>query len=261
MRFVDLFAGLGGFHVALRRLGHECVFASEIDPCLQEVYRQNFGLSANGDIREVPIRKIPSHDILCAGFPCQPFSKAGAQAGLGCPRYGDLFDYVMQILRAREPKYLILENVPNLARHKDGETWRLMSNRLRRAGYTIREHRFSPHQFGIPQVRERIYIVGCRDGLDGFEWPQLRPNENMSIIDALETKPKDARPLSEQVIDCLNVWQMFVERFPKLVHLPTFPIWSMEFGATYPYEDKTPFAVGATRLARYCGSHGRKLSE
>ena len=104
-------------------------------------------------------------------FPCQPFSKAGRQEGLKCPRNGDLFDYVIQVLRFRRPKYFILENVPNLARHRGGETWNTMRRCLRYAGYDTCEHRFSPHQFGIPQVRDRIYIVGSRNGLDGFEWP------------------------------------------------------------------------------------------
>ena len=261
MKFVDLFAGLGGFHVALRRLGHDCVFASEKDACLQELYSTNFGLKAKGDIRKVPMSQIPRHDILCAGFPCQPFSKAGSQEGLQCPRYGDLFDFVIKILRASQPRYLILENVPNLAKHASGVTWKQMGNRLKRAGYTIQEHRFSPHQFGIPQVRERIYIVGCLDGLDGFAWPELSPNENMSIVEALEDNPPDAKQLTKQVVDCLNVWQKFVERFPKDRHLPSFPIWSMEFGATYPYGSETPYAVKAKRLGHYLGSHGCKLSD
>ena len=260
MKFVDLFAGLGGFHVALQRLGHSCVFACELDEGLRQLYTQNFGIQAEGDIREVAVESIPPHDILCAGFPCQPFSKAGSQEGFDCPRNGDLFDYVMRILRKHKPKYLILENVPNLAQHNDGTTWRKMSNRLRYAGYKIKEHRFSPHQFGIPQVRERIYIVGCRDGLDRFFWPPETPDPNMSIVDMLESNPADARQLPEYVVECLDVWQQFVQRFPKRQHLPTFPIWSMEFGATYPYEFETPHAVGPRRLGHYLGSHGCKLS-
>ncbi len=260
LKFVDLFAGLGGFHVALRRLGHQCVFACELDTGLRELYGKNFRINAGGDIRDVVIEDIPAHDILCAGFPCQPFSKAGSQQGLACPRNGDLFNYVMRILRVCQPTYLILENVPNLARHASGETWKSMSNRLRYAGYKIQEHRFSPHQFGIPQVRERIYIVGCRDGLDEFSWPAETPDPNMSIVNALESCPADARQLPNYVVNCLDVWQEFVRRFPKKQDLPTFPIWSMEFGATYPYEQETPFAVGVKRLGHYRGSHGCKLS-
>jgi len=261
MKFIDLFAGLGGFHVALKRLGHRCVFASEVEPHLQELYKENFCLEAKGDIRKVPLTRVPAHDILCAGFPCQPFSKAGSQEGLKCPRNGDLFHYVMQILRLRKPNYVILENVPNLARHEGGATWKRMRHRLHCAGYDTREHRFSPHQFGIPQIRERIYIVGSRDDLDDFEWPAETPNPDMSIVEALEDHPKDAKPIPEYVIKCLNVWQKFVEKFPKKKHLPTFPIWSMEFGATYPYINETPHAVGVKRLGHYRGSHGVKLSQ
>ena len=261
MKFVDLFAGLGGFHVALKRLGHRCVFASEIEPGLQELYKMNFGLEANGDIRRVPLTRVPAHDILCAGFPCQPFSKAGSQPGRKCPQNGDLFDYVIQVLRLRKPRYLILENVPNLARHEDGATWTTMRRRLRYAGYDTREHRLSPHQFGIPQVRDRIYIVGSRDGLDHFQWPAETPDPEMSIVDVLEDHPNDARPIPDCVVKCLNVWQKFVSRFPEKTDLPTFPIWSMEFGATYPYIDETPHAVGVKRLSHYRGSHGIKLSQ
>lgn len=261
MKFVDLFAGLGGFHVALERLGHQCVFASELNPDLQKLYSKNFELEAHGDIRKVPRTEIPPHHILCAGFPCQPFSKAGTQEGLKCPRNGDLFKFVMRILEHRRPKYLILENVPNLARHNDGVTWKRMSNRLRCAGYDIREHRFSPHQFGIPQVRDRIYIVGSRAGLDDFEWPKETPNPDMSIVQALEDRPKDAKPIPQYVTDCLNVWQEFIQSYPKDQELPTFPIWSMEFGATYPYERATPRLIGRRRLGHYRGNHGAKLSQ
>jgi DNA (cytosine-5)-methyltransferase 1 len=136
-----------------------------------------------------------------------------------------------------------------------------MRHRLRYAGYDTQEHRFSPHQFGIPQIRERIYIVGSRRGLDNFKWPAETPNSSMSIIEALEDHPEDAKALPDYVVKCLNVWQKFVRKFPKDKYLPTFPIWSMEFGATYPYVDETPFAVGMKRLGYYKGSHGVKLSQ
>ena len=108
MRFVDLFAGLGGFHVALRQLGHECVFASEIDEGLRDLYFKNFGLVPEGDIRKVPIESIPAHDLLCAGSPCQPFSKAGDQYGFDCPKWGDLLERVIEILQHHKPQCFIL---------------------------------------------------------------------------------------------------------------------------------------------------------
>ena len=98
LHFIDIFAGLGGFHRALTALGHKCVFASEIDENLAALYEKNFGIKPHGDIRGLKIEKLPAHDILCAGFPCQPFSKAGGQRGFKCPQWGDLFDYVIAIL-------------------------------------------------------------------------------------------------------------------------------------------------------------------
>lgn len=261
LRFVDLFAGLGGFHIAVRRLGHECVFACEIDESLRELYALNFGVEVHGDIRVIEPSSIPQHDILCAGFPCQPFSKAGDQQGLKCRRWGNLFENVVKILHYHRPTYLILENVPNLIRHNRGRTWGKMKRKLDDEGYSLADHRFSPHQFGIPQIRDRVYIVGSRSGLNGFTWPIVeRHSSSTSIIAALEKHPKDARPISQQVFDCLEVWQEFVARFPKDEELPTFPIWSMEFGATYPYEFQTPHSAGAHRLGRCCGSHGVPLS-
>ena len=121
MRFVDLFAGLGGFRVALEHLGHECVFACEIDPQLQELYGLNFpdGPGVHGDIRASK-EYIPPHDVLCAGFPCQPFSKSGTQAGLNDETSGTLFHEILDILRRHRPSYVILENVGNFERHDEG---------------------------------------------------------------------------------------------------------------------------------------------
>jgi len=225
------------------------------------LYEKNFGLQAAGDIRNVGIEAIPDHDVLCAGFPCQPFSKAGSQEGLQCLRNGTLFDNVVEILDARKPEYLILENVPNLLRHDKQRTWQGMRQRLQAVGYQVDDHRLSPHQFGIPQIRERVYIVGCRSGLGGFEWPKATPKTETSIVSALDKHPTDARRLTPQVIDCLNVWQRFIDQYPKNVHLPTFPVWSMEFGATYPYQDKTPHKAGTRALCWYRGSHGTALRD
>jgi DNA (cytosine-5)-methyltransferase 1 len=259
LRFVDLFAGLGGFHVALKDLGHTCVFASEIDETLRTLYQKNFGIEPAGDIRKVAPKDIPPHDILCSGSPCQPFSKAGEQEGLTCPKWGDLFDYVLAVLKFHKPSYIIFENVPNLTRHDGGRTWERLEGSLRKAGYVIDQHFLSPHQFGVPQIRERVFIVGSRRGLNGFAWPQPKSHPRLSIKDVLDDMPEDARPLSSQVKQCLAAWQRFIRRFPKHEELPSFPIWSMEFGATYPYEEKAPHAVGVRALRKFRGSHGISL--
>lgn len=259
LRFVDLFAGLGGFHVALRRLGHTCVFASDIDESLRELYKRNFGVSAAGDIRQVALNDIPPHDILCAGSPCQPFSKAGEQQGLSCPKWGDLFDYVLAILDFHKPPYLIFENVPNLTRHNCGRTWKGLEQALHDSGYTIAHRLFSPHHFGVPQNRQRLFIVGSRRGLDHLQWPEPQRESKLALSDILDVNPAEARRLTPEFNQCLAVWQLFLRRFPKREELPSFPIWAMEFGATYPYEDLTPYALGVPKLCSYRGSHGQSL--
>jgi DNA (cytosine-5)-methyltransferase 1 len=228
---------------------------------LRETYKQNFGLQPVGDIRDVTVEDVPEHDILCAGFPCQPFSKAGEQPGFGCPTQGDLFDYVVRILGARKPKYVLLENVPNLLRHDGGATFAHLTARLRGLGYTIRENRFSPHEFGVPQVRDRVYIVGRRQGLNGFAWPEKQTAVQTSIFDALDKNPPDARRLSDAHIAVIDAWQEFIRLFPTDEEIPSFPLWSNEFGATYPFEETTPHAIGLRRLRRFRGSHGVDLSD
>ncbi len=170
LRFIDLFAGLGGFHHGLAQLGHECVFASEIDPELRDIYQENFGIAPHGDIREIDPLDIPEHDILCAGFPCLPFSKAGFQRGLEDKVRGTLFGTISNILSVHKPEYLILENVGNFERHDNGITWKTVKQTLTEFGYDIlaTEHKatggsglLSPHHMGFPHHRERFFIVGC----------------------------------------------------------------------------------------------------
>jgi DNA (cytosine-5)-methyltransferase 1 len=136
-----------------------------------------------------------------------------------------------------------------------------MEAKLRAAGYAIDDHRLSPHHFGIPQIRERVFIVGARNGLTHFIWPDEKTDNIASIISVLDDKPPEAKQLSPQVQRCLEVWQEFLQLFPRNVELPSFPIWSMEFGATYPFEDGTPYAIGARGLKKYLGCHGQSLRE
>ena len=222
--------------------------------------RINFGMLPYGDIRTVEMRSVPDHDILCAGFPCQPFSKAGYQNGLWDPVGGTLFRDIVRIVRERQPEYLILENVPHLKRHGNGGTWSTIRAAIENEGYDLDVRRYSPHQFGIPQIRDRLYIVGQRGGLDGFTWPEPPdPKPELSVLKVLDTNPVDAHSIPDQVKRCMLVWQEFLDEFPQGSKLPSFPIWSMEFGATYPYEDKTPHSSKVHVLRQTAGSHGRSL--
>ena len=259
MRFIDLFSGLGGFHLALRELGHRCVFASENDRTLSELYERNFGITPSGDIRQVEPADIPAHDILCAGFPCQPFSKAGYQDGFDHTVLGGLYKEIIRVVAYHKPRYIILENVPNFERHNRGRTWEIVENHLRTEGYDVKHKKLSPHYFGIPQIRERIYIVGAIDTLDEFSWPDPIQNAQTSIHSVLDKQPLDARVIPDQVNNCLNVWQTFLDRLPAQEKIP-HPLWSMEFGATYPYEETTPSRLSTPTLQNYAGSHGQPLS-
>lgn len=264
MRFIDLFAGLGGFHKALHELGHECVFASEINTTLKEVYKINWGIEPKGDIRKIvdeQINEIPAHDILCAGFPCQPFSKAGNQLGRADIKRGTLFDEIVNILRHRSPKFFILENVPFIAKHDNEATWKYMEKELKIAGYKVDHEIYSPQDFGIPQHRKRIFIVGSLVGLDHFSFKNV-DNHKKKIIDIyqyIENNPKDAKELSKEKIECLKLWQEFLNCIPKETKLPGFPIWGMEFGANYPYEEEFPHVLSDKELSLYKGSFGRPL--
>ena len=260
MRFIDLFAGLGGFHLALRKLGHRCVFASEINEELSALYKKNFGLQPEGNLREIRGTDIPAHDVLCAGFPCQPFSKAGEQLGTKCKLWGDLFTgHVLRVIRADKPAFLIMENVANLGRHDGGRTWTKMRKSLEDLQYHVDCRVLSPHHFGIPQIRERLFIVGSRRGLDHFAWPNPKDTE-LSIDHVLDKSPADARPIPRRVVECLEVWQDFVQRAPKRQELPSFPIWTMEFGATYPYAKyDSLYDVRLATLRNYKGIFGTTL--
>ncbi|WZH38206.1 MAG: DNA (cytosine-5-)-methyltransferase [Microbacterium enclense] len=260
--FIDLFAGLGGFHVALEALGGEAVFAAEWVPELAGLYEANFGLRPAGDINDVDPVAIPDHDVLAAGFPCQPFSKAGDQLGFEDTLQGNLFFAVLRVLDAKRPSHFILENVPNILTHDQGRTIARIERELRALGYSVRVGRLSPHSFGVPQIRDRAYIIGSRDSLASFRWPI--PNDAPTDIrSVLDIAPSDARPIGEVATLALEAWDRFLTASPEAVALPSFPIWAMEFGATYPYEDATPFALletgGLEFLRGSRGSFGRRL--
>jgi DNA (cytosine-5)-methyltransferase 1 len=259
MKFIDLFAGLGGFHVALTNLGHNCVFASEIKPALQTLYETNFGKRPHGNIRFIKESDIPAHDILCAGFPCQPFSKAGRQKGMEDESNGDLFSEIVRILKYHKPRYFILENVQHLAKHDNEETYKHIESVLRdELGYSVQGQILSPHQFNIPQHRQRLFIVGSRVGLKQFTWPKPKVLST-DVFSYLETSPKTFTPLEPEKEHCLDVWQEFINSIPQQDKLPSFPIWAMEFGATYPFEEQTPFASSSRALGATRGTFGIPL--
>lgn len=264
MKFIDLFCGIGGFHKALHELNHTCVFASEINPVLQDAYEKTWGVRPHGDIKKIVkenINLIPEHDILCAGFPCQPFSKAGKQAGREDEERGTLFRDIAKILEFRRPKYFILENVPYIKQHDNEATWKYMENHFKRLKYKVDHEVYSPQDFGIPQHRKRIFIVGSLDGLEHFSFKKINEQKKSlsNIQDFIEQNPCDAKRLPKKNIECLNLWQQFIDAIPNDVKIPGFPIWSMEFGATYSYDETFPFRMTSLELGKQKGNFGVSL--
>ena len=172
-RYVELFAGIGGFRLALDALGGRCCLASEIDAAAAATYALNFGGPVAGDITEVPDSEIPSHDLLTGGFPCQPFSQGGLQQGLGDPR-GGLFMEIIRVVRARQPAALLLENVPNLLRVDGGHAMHTIVTSLTSAGYHVRVQVINAAAV-LPQARERLFFACFRDARAAlaFSWPQF----------------------------------------------------------------------------------------
>ena len=281
MRFVDLFAGIGGFHHALTAdSSHECVFACESDLELRNLYRANFPHITNvhGDIRTCK-DKVPPHDLLCAGFPCQPFSKSGSQFGLKDKTRGTLFHEIVSILAHHHPRFVLLENVGNFELHDGGRTWKVVKESLIELGYHVRatEHiksrghgLVSPHHLGYPHTRERFFIVASLDRLPEDPFPPRRrtqstdlstvvqPASDLIARDHTEVLPSDAQ------IMCIDHWNQLLQSLPEDLPIPSFPIWGDEIDAQYPFSDRTPFACTKEELLsvlRLNGTHSAFTKE
>jgi len=179
-RFVDLFAGIGGFRLALEANGGTCVFSSEWDPFAQRTYLANFGETPRGDITKIKASEIPQFDMLTAGFPCQPFSSIGKRQGFAHQTQGTLFFDVLRIAKEHRPAALLLENVPGLLSHDGGNTWTTILGALQEADYYVFFRILNSADYGVPQQRERVYIVAFdrrKLKVPNFGWPDARKRE------------------------------------------------------------------------------------
>lgn len=185
VKFVDLFAGIGGFHLALKNTNSECVFASEWDKKCQDVYEKNFNIKPYGDITKIDAKDIPSHNLLCAGFPCQAFSISGKRLGFNETR-GTLFFDVARIVKFHKPEVIFLENVKNFLKHDNGKTINVVRSTFEDLNYNVFYSLLNSSNYGIPQSRERIYIVAFRKDLNIREFSFPKPiNKSVSLIDFL----------------------------------------------------------------------------
>lgn len=235
--FIDLFAGIGGFHQAMSNLGGTCVMASEIDEYAIKTYRRNYGIESEKDITKINEKDVPDHDVLCGGFPCQSFSKAGKQMGFEDKTKGTLFFDIARILKEKKPSYIILENVRNLLSHDNKNTWNVIEETLSDIGYNIKPVIMSPHQLGIPQLRERVYILGVKktiyEGELLFDIPDKKDKSKLNAYKAgiFDEKVDSKYSISEHEEKVLRCW----DEFYKGINLKVigFPIWSFEFKETY----------------------------
>lgn len=257
MKFVDLFAGLGGFHSGFSKAGFECVFASELDSDLRKLYKRNYGIEANGDITKINEKSIPSHDVICAGFPCQPFSLAGQKKGAKCPSSGKLIEHVHRIAKYHNPKFIVLENVPNILTIEEGGFWEYIETIFLNIGYQFTHKIMSPIEFGIPQNRKRVFIVGAKDKttLDRFEWPQHISNTS-DFSDLLDfSLPHKKLELRKKLQ--IQKWQHLLNRL-KQKQIGSISLVAPEFGATYPIDFKR---LTLNEIKKYKGAYGADLSK
>ncbi|MBN2893504.1 MAG: DNA cytosine methyltransferase [Bacteroidales bacterium] len=222
-KFIDLFAGIGGFHYALKSFGAECVFASEIDKKAAEIYKINHHFQPEGDITIINEKKIPNHDILCGGFPCQAFSISGKQKGFDDTR-GTLFFDIARIVNYHRPKILFLENVKNFAKHDGGKTLKVVEKTLIEMNYSVHYKVLNTSSFGLPQNRERIYIIAFNK--DIFNYTNFDfPSQNIisSLSDILEDEPIDGKIIERTDISFYKTFNPEKNIFGE-IDLPNKPV-------------------------------------
>ena len=199
--FIDLFAGIGGMRLAFQDAGGTCVFSSEWDKDSQKTYEANFGELPSGDITKISVDEIPNFDVLLAGFPCQPFSTIGQRAGFKHETQGTLFYDVLRIIKGKRPAAFLLENVKGLVSHDKGRTFETIKKSLSKEGYELHFQILDSADYGVPQVRKRIYIVGFDKskfkGEIEFSWPL--PNKKRVGIGKYIEKNVTDRPISKHL--------------------------------------------------------------
>ena len=199
-KFIDLFAGTGGIRIPFDELGGECVFTSEWDKFAQQTYEANFGERPVGDITKVNVDDIPAHNVLMAGFPCQPFSNAGKKKGFDDIR-GTLFFDIARIVKKHNPEILFLENVKGFKSHNKGKTFEVIKNTLEELGYEVNSQIFNARDFGVPQNRERIYIICVNKNKVKnykFEYP-VPPKTKTKLGNILEKKVPEKYTISDKL--------------------------------------------------------------
>ena len=257
MRFIDLFSGIGGFHKGLLNAGgFECVFASEVNQELQQLYYKNFGIKPEGDIRNIDERSIPKHNVLCAGFPCQPFSLAGKKTGYKCPNSGKLIKDILRITKYHSPDFLILENVPNILKIENGKFWRFIEHSFNKLGYKIIHKVISPLDISIPQNRKRIFILGFKKNeyLKKFQWPNKK--NKIKELHQILISSHNHKKVEPKKMFQIQHWQRLLDNC-KIETISSISIVAPEMGATYPLDFRN---LTLKDISQYKGAYGQNLN-
>ena len=214
-KFIDLFCGIGGFHQALKELGCECLLASDIDKSCQEVYERNYGMRPIGDIKKIDPKTLKDFDILCGGFPCQAFSNAGKKKTFEDDR-GLLFDEIIRLVKVKKPKFLFLENVKHILKVGGGEVIEYIYKQLDKYGYKVQIMNMSPHNYGVPQQRERIYFICVRKDIYKADLELKYPKVDDIVFENYLDKKEDIDKkyfIEGDILDCLNAWEEMIQEF------------------------------------------------
>lgn len=213
MTFIDLFCGIGGFHQALGGLGYKCVLACDIDKDCREVYEDNYGMTPCSDIKTLDEKNMDDFDILCGGFPCQAFSNGGKKKCFEDER-GLLFDEIIRIACEKKPRFMFLENVKHILKVSNGEVIKYITKRIAETGYTLQMFQISPHQYGIPQQRERVYFVCVRNDIYNgreIELPIYKGAIEMNCF--LEKEVDEKYHLQGDILNVLLAWDELIKQF------------------------------------------------
>ena len=218
MNYIDLFCGIGGFHQALNKLECECVLACDIDKACRENYKLNYNIEPHPDVRKINPDEIKeSIDIICGGFPCQAFSNAGNKKMFDDDR-GLLFDEIMRIAKVKKPKFMFLENVKHILKVGDKKVIEYIKNKIDDHGYNLQIFQISPHEYGVPQQRDRVYFVCVRKDIYNGNNIKLPPKiEDFKFEEFLDKRDNidEKYFIDGDVLQCLNAWEEMIKIFPE----------------------------------------------
>ena len=215
LKFIDLFCGIGGFHQALTNNNCECILACDIDKHCREVYKNNYEIDVQSDVRKLDPITMEDMDIICGGFPCQAFSNAGKKRTFEDDR-GLLFDEIIRIAKVKKPKFMFLENVKHILKVGSGEVIKYIKQKIIENGYHLQIFEISPHEYGIPQQRERVYFVCIRNDIYNGINIVLPPKiHNLQFKDFLEKKQDVDKKyfISGDILKCLEAWDELIKQF------------------------------------------------